>query len=319
MKVAWTSCWRGPAGVSFRQCLRTATAATSMALAVAVIAGTASRSNLIGESPAAAATPWLTLPLLVAAFACSLTATSLWPLFALQQPGADTIRRLERGRFGGRAAVALGALLAQLMLSIPITLVMGFWLDAPRSARSHHEVQLQASSEQAPVLNGAGDSLAFEIAGGPTIRALWLRPRAGLPNGTGPTHWTITHAGELLAATRVTFSESGIVMRVSIEPQPLTEFTLTQTSGDVPLYFGNQSITAIGSAERSTWWNCIIAACIATCSSAITLLIAAFVGVGASWPTLATTVCCAQFVQWIGGIGPVDEAMLNLLRGQWLL
>ena len=26
-----------------------------------------------------------------------------------------------------------------------------------------------------------------------------------------------------------------------------------------------------------------------------------------------------SMLQWIGGIGPVDEAMLSLLRGQWLL
>jgi hypothetical protein len=48
------------------------------------------------------------------------------------------------------------------------------------------------------------------------------------------------------------------------------------------------------------------------------LLIAAIVGTGTGWATLATTICCAQFVQWIGGTGPIDDALLQLMRGQWL-
>ena len=27
----------------------------------------------------------------------------------------------------------------------------------------------------------------------------------------------------------------------------------------------------------------------------------------------------AQFVQWIGGVGPIDDAVLAVLRGRWLL
>ncbi|MGK0433296.1 MAG: hypothetical protein ACJA0V_002443, partial [Planctomycetota bacterium] len=39
---------------------------------------------------------------------------------------------------------------------------------------------------------------------------------------------------------------------------------------------------------------------------------------GTGWATLATAICCVQFVQWIGNTGPIAAALLAVMRGQWL-
>jgi hypothetical protein len=315
VSMSWPSVWRGPAGLTFRLCLRTSAAPTTIALFIALIANVASEPDLINGSPAAAATPWLTLPLLVVAVACCLCAAHAWPTFALRQPGADTVRRLERSPFGGRGAVIAGALLAQLALSVPLAIGLSAWLDAPNHARRHYEV---VAPEQ-PVLQGKGTNVTFRIEGKPTVDAIWMRPRASLPTGDGATEVTITADGERLASTPIAFSESGALMRVAIQPQPLSQFTLTQTAGSVPLYFAPNTVTAVGAADLPTWANSLLLALIATWTSAITLTIAALIGLGTGWATLATAICCLQFVQWIGNTGPIANALLAVMRGQWLL
>ena len=318
--AAWCSrSWRGPAGVGFRQCLRTSAPATAIATVIAIIAHAASHLDVATEASTAAASPWLTLPLMVAAFACSLTAAATWPLFALQQPGADTIRRLQTGLLAGRGKIAVGALLAQLSLTIPITIVLCFWFDAPGQSRRHYQAQFTGKSDATPGLNGKGEHLTFALTDSAVVESLWLRPRASLPTGPGATEVSITTGDRQLASTPVLFSESGALLRVAIEPQLLDELTITQTAGNVPLFFLPGSVTAIGPADLPTWLNCLLAALLAASTTAVTLLLAALLGLGASFATLATAICCAQFVQWIGGIGPMDDALLAVLRGQWLL
>jgi hypothetical protein len=311
---SWPSLWRGPAGLTFRLCLRTSAAPTAIALLVAVVANASSKPDFVDGSPASVSTPWLTLPLLVVAIACCLCAAHTWPTFALRQPGADTIRRLERSPLGGRGAVIIGALLAQLVLSMPVALGLSAWFDAPSHARRHYEV---VAPEQ-PVLQGEGSSVTFELPAGPTVDAIWMRPRASLPTGDGATEVTISAGGKRLASTPIAFSESGALMRVAIEPQLLSQFTLTQTAGSVPLYFAPNTVTAVGAADLPTWANSLLLALIATWTSAITLAIAALIGLGTGWATLATAICCVQFVQWIGNTGPIAAALLAVMRGQWL-
>ena len=48
-------------------------------------------------------------------------------------------------------------------------------------------------------------------------------------------------------------------------------------------------------------------------------LFAGLLGLAAGWPTVASTIVTAQFVQWIAGVGPIDDAILAFARGQWLL
>ena len=315
MSLSWPSIWRGPAGLTFRLCLRTSLAPASLALLIALIANFTSEPDLIDGSPAAAATPWLTLPLLVIAVSCCLCAAHTWPVFALRQPGAETLRRIEHSPLGGRGAVITGALLAQLALTAPLAIGLSALLDAPNNARRHHVV---AAAEN-PVLKGEGTSVTFHIKGSPTIDAIWMRPRASLPTGDGATEVTITANGKRLASTPIAFSESGALMRVAIQQQPLPQFTLTQTAGSVPLYFAPKTVTAVGSATLPTWANSLLLALIATSTSAITLALAALIGLGSGWATLATAICCLQFVQWIGNTGPIADALLSVMRGQWLL
>lgn len=312
--MSWAVIWRGPTGLSFRQCLRVSAAPTGIAVLLAVIAHAASTPELVDGYAAAAATPWLTLPLFVVAVTCCLAAAHTWPLFAQRQPGADSIRRIERSLFQGRLAIIAGALAAQCLLSMPLAMAMSAWLDAPGTARRHHV----ATTSAQPIMNRVGDSLTFALDDAPQVEALLLRPRAAMPTGDGATQVSITHKGKLLATTPVAFAESGALLRVEIQPQQLDQLELTKTAGHVPLLFHEASVIAVGPAEMPTWCNSLLAALIATWTSAITLLIAAIVGTGTGWATLATTIGCVQFVQWIGGIGPIDDALLQLMRGQWL-
>ncbi|MFT4513188.1 MAG: hypothetical protein ACI91B_001890 [Planctomycetota bacterium] len=313
--MSWPSLWRGPAGLTFRHCLRTSTAPTAIALLIAVIANAASEPDILDGSPAAASTPWLTLPLVVIAIACCLCAAHTWPTFARRQPGADTVRRLERSPLGGRGAVIAGALLAQFALSLPLAIGLSAWFDAPSHARRHYEV----IGPEYAILQGKGDSVTFQVTDGAIVDAIWMRPRASLPTGEGDTEVTITAGGKRLASTPLAFSESGALLRVAIQQQPLSQFKLTQTAGSIPLYFAPKTVTAVGPADLPTWANSLLLALIATFTSAITLAIAALIGLGTGWATLATTICCLQFVQWIGNTGPIGDALLAVMRGQWLL
>lgn len=313
--ISWPMLWRGPAGTTFRLCLRTSIPVAAAALVVALVADAATQADVQGNRPAAAATPWLTLPLLTIAVVCCLCAAHFWPTFAQRQPGADTVRRLARSPFGGRGAVIAGALLAQLALTVPLAIALSAWFDAPSHARRHHDVV----GPEFPLLEGKGATVDFEVPGNPTVDAIWLRPRASLPTGPGATEITITSGGRRLATTPIAFSESGALMRVAIEPQALAAFTVTQTAGAVPLYFGKDTVEVVGADDLPTWCNSVLLAFVATWTSLITLALAALIGLGTGWSTLATAICCAHFVQWIGNAGPIADAMLSVLRGQWLL
>ena len=70
--------------------------------------------------------------------------------------------------------------------------------------------------------------------------------------------------------------------------------------------------------SHATWQNACIAALLAGWTSLVTLVLAGLIGLGTGWATLATLIGTTQFVQWIGGVGPIDPALTWLLRGQWI-
>ncbi|MCK5943397.1 MAG: hypothetical protein KAI24_15555, partial [Planctomycetes bacterium] len=75
-----TSIRRGPFGLTARLCLRVATIPTTLAAAVALLGEALDTPVVADAGPvAAAATPWLTLPLFVAAITCCLCAAQNWP------------------------------------------------------------------------------------------------------------------------------------------------------------------------------------------------------------------------------------------------
>lgn len=310
------SAWRGPMGVTARQCLRVVTAPTLVATAVALGAHAWKPPELVaGATATAAATPWLTLPLFVAAVGCGLVAAHVWPTFTLGRDGADSVRRIARGPTGGRGACILGAVAAQLLLSLPLALALTAWFGAPPTARVHRAAQ----APETPILERTGASLTFSVDPPMQARAIWLRPRASLPTGPDATQLRLSCDGEPLADTPIAFDESLELIQVAIAPRPLGTFELTQTAGHVPLLFAKGSVIAVSADGQPLWANVGLLALLAAAVTGATLTLAALLGLTSGWPTVASAVVALQFVLWIGGIGPLGDAILAVLRGQWLL
>jgi hypothetical protein len=302
-------------GVTVRQCLRVVTMPTLLATLAAVVAHAWGEPELVdGATATAAATPWLTLPLFVAAAGCSLAAAQAWPTFTQRRDGADTVRRIARGPFGGRGAVIAGALVAQLLLSLPLAVALTAWFEAPVDARRHRPADVPSM----PILEEPGQSLAFELR--PPMRAgqILLRPRASLPTGPDPTLLELTSGGERLHDTPIAFDESLELVRVPLDGRQLGTFELTWTAGHVPLLFAAGSVVVVDAEPLPRWANAVLLGLLAAGTSLLTLLLAALIGAGSGWPTVASAIGATQFVLWIGGVGPIDDAILAVLRGQWL-
>lgn len=310
------SAWRGPFGVTLRRCLAAAAPLTAAAAGLALVGGWLDApAHAADDRAAAAATPWLTLPLLVAAATCSLVAAQTWPTFTLRQDGADAVRRIARGPLGGRAHVALGAAVAQLLLVAPLLLTLPAWLGVDRDAYVHRA----APPPAAPVLDRSGAQLTFSLEAPLRARAVWLRPRAALPTGPAPTRLRLTRDGAALTRAPLAFVESLELIRAPIEPQEITRLELTQESGDVPLLFGPGSVVVVGADAHPRWQNGLALALLTCLPTLCTLAVAALLGLTAGWPTVAAGVGALQLVQWVGGLGPVADALLAFARGQWLL
>lgn len=309
-------CWRGPFGVTLRQCLREVTLPTFVAALVAVVWHWLDDPLLADDTDTAAATsPWLTLPLLVAAFGCSLVAARTWPTFSLRRDGADTVRRLSPGALVGRGAVTLGAVGAQLLLCAPLTIALAAWFQVPATARRHIDAQLPAAA----VLDRSGATLRCTLPTPTRVHALWLRPRASLPTGPRLTKVTVSSDGATLGDAPAAFEQSLQLARLDAGDRELRTVTLTQLEGDVPLLFPPGSVVAVEAAQQPRWANAATLSIIAATTSVFALAIGALLGLSAGWPTVAGAVAVAQFVQWLGGVGPIETAILCLARGQRLL
>ena len=308
--------WRGPFGVTFRRCVAVAGPLSVAAAALAAVGGWLTEPAHVGSpSAAGAVTPWLALPLLVASVACCLVAAQTWPTFTLRRDGADAVRRIARGPFGGRARVALGAVAAQLVICAPVLLTLPAALGVDSKAFVHQD----ARPPESPVLDRAGAHLAFVPAAPLRTRAVWLRPRAALPTGPAPTRLELTASGSALATAPIEFVESLELVRVAIDEQVIEAVELTQLDGDVPLLFSQGSVVLVGADARPRWQNSLLLAAITCAPTLLTLTAAALLGLIAGWATVASAIGALQFVQWIGGVGPVGEAVQAFARGHWLL
>ena len=310
------SWWRGPFGVTLRRCLRSAGPLTAAAAALAVFGEWVGALPQVAEERAAASsTPWLTLPLFVAAVASCVVAAQTWPTFSLRRQGADAVRRVARGPLGGRGHVVLGAAAAQLLLTVPLLLTLPAWFGVDRDAYIHSA----AEPPEAPILDRPGAQVVFAATAPIRARAVWLRPRASLPTGPAPTRLRLTTKDRELASTPIEFVESMELIRVPIDAQVIEAVEITQTSGDVPLLFGPGSVVFVGADALPRWQNSLALSLLLCAPSLLTLAVGALLGLTAGWPTVAAGIGALQFVQWIGGAGPVDEALLAFARGQWLL
>jgi len=308
---------RSAFAMTLRRCLRTAWLPT---LAFGLLCWTLTRwltpQPDLEQTATGAATPWLELPLLAVAAIICATAIAFWPTFAARRPGAGTVHRLQRDALSGCGSVIAGALVAQLLLTLPLTTLLALGLGAPTSASAH----LQLTPEQSSVLDVDAPRLRFDLPSKATIDAIELRPMTAPPPGAlEPTRLTIRAGDSRLTDTDVTFDRNGQLARLPLEARAVDSIELVHTGGNVPLFFPDGAVIAIEATNRSTVQNGIAAALLMLLPSFVALTVACLCGTTAALPTLMTVTMALLFLGTIGGLGPGGPALLQLMRGQWIL
>jgi hypothetical protein len=305
---------RRPLALTCRRCLAAATLPTLAAALAAVLLQQTLTTPLPGLAAAPGAmTPWLHLPLLVAAFACAARAAAFWPLFAARRPGADQVARLQRGPWRGCGAAVAGALLAQLVLTLPLTLLFARWLGAPATATAH----VALSPPPAPLLDAGRSRLEFAV-GGRVLGELQLRPFAAPPAGA----WQATRVRVRLdgepAPDELVFEQTLQLARLALPARAVDTLALEFVAGTVPLLFPRGTVVAVEAHARAGSWNGVAAALTWLLPSFVALAFGLVCGTAAGLPTVLTAIGGLLCVQTIGGAGPADDAVLALLRGHWL-
>lgn len=306
---------RGAYPLLLRRCLAVAAPPTVLAAAAGFGLHLATPATLAGDTPPAAASPWLLLPLLVAAATCAITAATAWPTFAQQRPGGAWIRRLQRGRLGGAGAAIAAALTAQLLLTLPLLTGFARALGAPPQAHAHVTPALPTE----PVLDRERPVLRLLPPADFVACALRLRPVAALPRG--PVHGTRVEVfadGQPLPDGTVEFTSTGQLWRLPFAARPITQLELHWRAGTIPLYFPPDGVVLVGAGQHPGIANGALAALVALLPTWLALALGCCCGAAAALPTTVGVIASALFVQAVGGIGPLAEALLALLRGHWL-
>lgn len=290
-------------------------ATTLLSLALAAVL-----PPLVADPAAAsgAVAPWLQLPMFTAATGCGLTALAFWPLFAARRPGADWARRLQRGPLQGCGAAIAGALLAQMLLTLPLTTLLARGLGAPATAAVHHALPPVPPQ---PVLAPGQARLDFVLpaGAGPEYSELHLRPLAAMPVAEFRSSRVEVFAdGERLTASDPVWSQTGQFVRLPFAPRPIHRLELRLAEGTVPLFFPTGSVELVEARGRSGWWNGTLLALVALVPTFLALALGCLCGAAAALPTLATLLVGCLLVLTVGGIGPFDAALQQTLRGRWL-
>jgi hypothetical protein len=208
-----------------------------------------------------------------------------------------------------------GALLAQFVLTVPLTTGFARLLGAPAEVVAHIELAVPPQ----PLLDATQPRLAFAVHGR-TLAELRLRPAAGPPTGPWlPTRVRVQVDGEPAASTDVSFEQTLQLVRVPLPARPVHTVTVELVAGTVPLLFAPGSVVAIEAGARSGLWNGLRAAWIYLLPSFVALAVAVLFGTAAALPTVLTTIGGLLFVGTIGGVGPADDAVRSLLRGHQVL
>lgn len=297
-----------------------------------------------GATAPGALTSWLLLPLVVAVAMCTATAITAWPTFCAGAPGAsgsgaassgavgsgaegaDWIRRLQRGPLRGSGGAIAGALLAQLVLTLPLTMVLPRLLGAPAAITARLTL---TPATDAPVLLAPGQqALPFELpgAGKRALAAIELRPLAGPPGATlAPSRVVVRAGNEPLTSTSPTapaatavFDQTGQFARIDFEPRTVTRIELLLESGNVPLFFPPGAVLGIEATPRSGLLNGALAALLWLLPALTVLAFANLAGAAAARPTVLTVAFALLFILSVAGIGPGHATLLALLRGYWL-
>jgi hypothetical protein len=262
-----------------------------------------------------AASPWLALPLVLAAMVPALAIAVFWPPFAQRRPGADWIAQLLRRRAPGVPAAIAGALLAQLVLTLPSTTVLARLLGAPATAHVHHTPAPLGE----PLLDASRPTLRWQLPAGEPFREVQLRPLAGLPaDAVLGAQLAAYGDGELLGMAPVRIVETRQFVRLAFAPRPLRELRLEYRDGTVPLALPPGAVVVVGASARSWLVNGLLLAIIALAPSFVACAIAALAGRVAALPTVLTVLASLLFLGTIGGVGPFGPAVVALMRGQWL-
>ena len=306
---------RGPFGLTFQRCLTQATVPTLAAALLSLLLARVlyPQQEELGDAPGAM-TPWLTLPLFVAALTCACSAAIFWPTFADRRPGADWLQRLQRGRLHGCGAVALAVLCVQGLLSLPLVTLLAPGLGAPTTARA----QLELEPPFAPMLDQQQRRLRFQ-APGIACTELLLRPLASLPAGPMRRSKLAVFAdGMPLTTAEVAFAQTGQLVRVAFAATTFQRLDLELLEGTVPLFFPRGAVTVVAAAPRSGLWNGLCMTLLALVPTFVALAVGCLCGAKAAIPTVLTVIVSLLFLQTIGGLGPMSDALLLVMRGHWL-
>lgn len=307
---------RGPFGLVLRRCLWLATLPTLLLTLLAW--WMARRRDGDALDAAAAAEPWLALPLLCAAAICTLATATFWPLFAHGRPGADIVRRLHPRRLQGCGRAIAAALVAQSLLTATVLLPLLPAIGAPATANA----QVAATADRGVLLPGDGsvEELAFTVPTGRTCRAVTIRPLAGAPaDGLVPTRLQLHGDDGALSEHEIAVDDSLQRFQLRFSPRSLPRFRLVRTGGTVPLLFPPGSVVVQLDGARPTWANALLLVLVLLLPSWLALGLGCLCGRIAALPTTATVVGALLFVATVGELGPAASALRCVLRGEWLL
>jgi hypothetical protein len=304
---------RGAFGLTCRRCLARAAAPTAAAAGGAFLSHRA-----FADAPATAAgaaSPWLGLPLAVAALAATLAAVAFWPTYAQKRPGAAWVARLQRGRLAGVGAAAAGALAAAAALTLPLAMVLAPALGAPPEAFAVHALAPLGDG----VLDAGRPRLLLRCPTNAPVRELRLQPLVGVPNdGWRATAVRVLADGAELPPLPGEFADSRQAVRLSFPPRSVQQFELVFAGGDMPLLFDGDAAAAAAAATHPGLANAAMLGALALAPALVALAVAALVG---SFAPLATTLAAAAsavFLLTVGGVGPFQLAVVAVLRGEWL-
>lgn len=306
---------RRPVTMALWRCVAVAGLPTALAAGAALALARAWPVVVEPDAAATAQAPWLWLPLLTAAGCCLAAAIRLWPPFAEQRPGNDWLRRWQRGPLRGLGAVIAGALLAQLLLTMPLTTLLARALGAPDDVYA----SLHPRLPNLPTLREVGERCQATLADAVPLRELRLRPRAGPPGSPFvPSHVELRLDGERVADLVPQFEQDRQLVILPLHGRPVRGIELRLAAGTVPLWFDEDSIECLVATPRSWLVNGAAAAVLALLPTLLALALAALVGGIATAPTVAMVAGSSLFVLTIGAIGPFDPAVDAVLRGRWL-
>lgn len=306
---------RRPLTLALVRCGAVAGLPTLLAAAAALLLATCWPAAVEPGAAAAAQSSWLLLPLLTAAGCCALAAVRLWPLFALERPGAAWLWRWQCGPLRGLGAAVSGALLAQFVLTLPLCTVFAQWLGAPAAV---HAV-LRPELPPLPILQAPGQHFVASLAAPTALKELSLRPRAGLPGA--PFVASVLEVrldGEPQPVLAHSFEQDGLLHVHTLHERRVQHFELRLREGSVPLWFDGLAIECVAAAEHSWLVNGALAALLALLPTLLALAMAMLAGAGAALPTVTLVAVATLFVTTVGAIGPLDATVDAVFRGRWL-